>query len=199
MRRFIPGMLAVAAISGAPLIVPLTPARAVDSTQQGAAAKLNVRTDTFADGATLPMSTVLNRFGCTGGNRSPHLAWSGEPSGTASFAVILHDADARAGAGWYHWVVFNIPPHVHELKEGAGAKGSSDLPAGAVLGVTDFGFNQYGGPCPPVGDRPHHYTFTVYALSSKINGGPATTGAALRFLMRTVTLATGTITGRYGR
>jgi hypothetical protein len=23
----------------------------------------------------------------------------------------------------------------------------------------------YGGPCPPAGDAPHHYVFTLYALS----------------------------------
>ncbi len=38
--------------------------------------------------------------------------------------------------------VFNIPPNVHELKEGAGAKSSPDLSAGAVLGLTDFGFSE---------------------------------------------------------
>ena len=158
-------------------------------------AKLAVRSNTFTDGGTLPMSTVFNSFGCTGGNRSPHLAWSGEPSGTVSFALILHDPDA----GWYHWVLFNIPPNVHELKEGAGTKSSPDLPAGAVLGLTDFGFSEYGGPCPPVGDRPHHYRFTIYALSSKIDGGPTTTAAAVRLLARRTARATGMITGLFGR
>lgn len=166
---------------------------------ESAIAKLALRSETFTDGGTLPLSTVFNSFGCTGGNRSPHLAWSGGPAGTASFAVILHDPDAPTGTGWYHWVVFNIPATVHELKAGAGAQGSHDLPAGAVLGLTDFGSSQYGGPCPPAGDKPHRYNFAVYALSSKIDGGTTTTGAALRFLVRTVTLATGTITGLYGR
>ena len=194
MRRLGAGMLAVAAMilcASAPLTVPRV--------GEAAMPKLSVRSNTFAGGATLPMSTVFNNFGCTGANRSPHLAWSGQPAGTASFAVILHDPDAPTGTGWYHWVVFNIPPTAHELKEGAGAQGSPDLPAGAVLGLTDFGVSQYGGPCPPPGDRPHRYKFTVYALSAKIDGNASTTGAALRFMMRGVTLATGTITGRYGR
>lgn len=199
MHRLVRGVLALAVISCASLVVPLTIPRTVDSAQQSPAAKLKVRSNTFANGATLPMSTVFNSFGCTGGNRSPHLAWSGEPSRTASFAVILHDPDAPTGTGWYHWVVFNIPPNVHELKEGAGAKSSPDLPAGAVLGLTDFGFSEYGGPCPPVGDKKHHYRFTIYALASKIDGGATTTAAALRFLTRNSTLATGTIIGLYGR
>ena len=184
MRRVVAGMQAVVAMIlcvSAPLTLPRL--------GEAAMAKLSVRSSTFAGGATLPMSTVFNSFGCTGANRSPHLAWSGQPAGTASFAVILHDPDAPTGTGWYHWVVFNIPPTVHELKEGAGAQGSPDLPAGAVLGLTDFGFSQYGGPCPPPGDRPHHYHFTVYALSSKIDGSATTTGAALRFLVRSATRA----------
>lgn len=194
MHRLVAGTLALAALILS-ASAPLTRPRAGEA----ATTKLTVRSNTFRSGGTLPLSTVFNNFGCTGGNRSPHLAWSGQPSGTASFAVILHDPDAPTGTGWYHWVIFNIPATVHELKEGAGAQGSPDLPAGAVLGLTDFGFSQYGGPCPPPGDRPHHYNFTVYALSSKIDGNPTTTGAALRFLARAATLATGTLTGRYGR
>ena len=194
MRRVIPSvplLVAMFLCVSAPLALPRA--------GQSATAKLSVTSSTFTNGGKLPVSTVFNSFGCTGGNRSPHLAWKGEPGGTAMFAVILHDPDAPTGTGWYHWVVFNIPATVHELKEGAGAQGSPDLPAGAVLGLTDFGVSQYGGPCPPIGDRPHHYRLTVYALSSKIDGSPATTGAALRFLMRGNTLATATITGLYGR
>ncbi len=194
MRRLIPSLPLLAAIFLC-LSVPV----ALPDAGESAMAKLSATSNTFANGGKLPTSTVFNNFGCTGGNHSPHLAWKGEPRGTASFAVILHDPDAPTGTGWYHWVVFNISPTVHELKAGAGAQGSPDLPAGAVLGLTDFGFSQYGGPCPPIGDKPHHYHFTVYALSSKIDGSPTTTGAALRFLVRGKTLATGTITGLYGR
>ncbi len=195
MRRFVPGLVVSVAISCGLLIVPLAMPRTVDSAPM---AKLTVRSNTFTDGGTLPMSTVFNSFGCTGGNRSPHLAWSGGPSGTVSFALILHDPDAPTGTGFYHWVLFNIPPNVHELKEGAGAKSSPDLPAGAVLGLTDLGISEYFGPCPPVGDKPHHYRFMIYALSSKIDGGPTTTAALVRFLVRGSTLAMGTITGLFG-
>ena len=38
------------------------------------------------------------------------------------------------------------------------------MPKGAVQSVTDFGTPGYGGPCPPKGDRPHRYVFTVHAL-----------------------------------
>jgi len=195
MRRLVHGLVVSVAISWGFLFGPLiTPRTAVSAP----VAKLTVRSNTFTDGGRLPMSTVYNSFGCTGGNRSPHLAWGGAPSGTVSFALILHDPDAPTGTGFYHWALFNIPPTVHELKEGAGAKGSPDLPAGAVLGLTDLGISEYFGPCPPLGDKPHHYRFMIYALSTKIDGGPTTTAALVRFLIRGSTLATGTITGLFG-
>ncbi len=123
MRRFVSGMLALAAIFGPTLIALQTKPQVVISAQQ--AANLSVRSNTFHNGGMLPMSTVFNGFGCTGRNRSPHLAWSGEPSGTVSFALILHDPDAPTGTGWYHWVAFNIPPHCARAQGGCRRKGIS--------------------------------------------------------------------------
>ncbi len=50
------------------------------------------------------------------------------------------------------------------LPQGAGAGNGAGLPAGAKQAATDFGVPGYGGPCPPKGDKPHHYNFTVYAV-----------------------------------
>ena len=41
---------------------------------------------------------------------------------------------------------------------------SGTLPAGALQTRTDFGDTGYGGPCPPQGDHPHRYLFTVFAV-----------------------------------
>src|SRR6516165_9783100 len=79
-----------------------------------------------------PMGIAQALTDCKGQNISPALSWSGEPTGTQSFALTMYDPDARAGAGWWHWSVFNIPATVHALAAGAGSEGSKDLPTGAV-------------------------------------------------------------------
>ena len=118
---------------------------------------------TIMEGGTMGMDHVFNSFGCTGKNISPALSWSGAPEGTRSFAITVYDPDAPTGSGWWHWTVANIPASVTSLAAGAGST-TSALPKGAVEGRTDFGKPGYGGPCPPKGDKPHRYVFTVFAL-----------------------------------
>ena len=123
----------------------------------------------FADGDYLGEVHVLSAdfgFGCAGGNQSPHLAWSDVPEGTETLAVTCYDPDAPTGSGFWHWVVVNLPADTTELAAGAGSAGGS-LPDGALQVRTDFGQPGYGGPCPPQGDHPHRYLFTVHAV-----GGP---------------------------
>lgn len=164
------------------------------------AAGLTLTSPDFANGATIPTAQVFNEDGCTGQNISPALAWSGAPPGTKSFAITIHDPDAPGGGGWWHWTVFNIPPSVHSLPANAGAANHKLLPPGAVEGLTDFGFSHYGGPCPPVGDPPHHYQITVYAVKvAKLPLDQKSTGDAIGFTLHFETLATARLTGLYGR
>ena len=132
---------------------------------------------------------ILNGFGCTGGNVSPALEWRNVPAGTKSLALQIHDPDAPTGSGFWHWGVYNLPPTTTGLAQGAG-NSPATLPAPAFGGNTDFqdtgatGANgNYGGPCPPTGDKPHRYLFTVYALAvddvQKAGGIPKTGSAAL--------------------
>lgn len=107
---------------------------------------------------------IANTFGCKGDNKSPQLSWSNIPNGTKSFAITMYDPDAPTGSGWWHWVVFNIPATVSELKQGAGDLSKRLLPDAAIQSITDFGVSGYGGPCPPENDKPHAYIITVYAL-----------------------------------
>ena len=164
------------------------------------AAGFAVTSPDFQNGGTMPATQELDLHGCTGANRSPALAWSGAPAGTQSFAVTIHDTDARGGRGWWHWVVLDIPPGVRGLRAGAGTPGSPALPVGAVQGQTSFGFAHYGGPCPPVGDPPHHYRITVYALAvARLNLPADTPPDSVRMRLRAEALASARIVGRYGR
>lgn len=130
---------------------------------------------------------------------SPQLSWQNAPKGTKSYAVTLFDPDAPTGVGWWHWIVFNIPADVN-LLEIDGGSSNENLPSGSVQGYTDFGSNEYGGACPPQGDQPHDYIFTVYALDvENIPADETTTGAKLAFLIKDHILAEATITAKFGR
>ena len=163
-----------------------------------AAAGLTAAMPDIHNGATIPMVHVFS--GCGGGNQSPALSWSVDPKGTQSFAVTIFDPDAPTGSGWWHWTVFNIPASVHSLPENAGAANSTALPAGAVQGRTDFGFSNYGGPCPPKGDRPHRYIFTIHALKvDHVDADQDAGGALAGFMINANQIGKATFTGKYGR
>ena len=155
---------------------------------------------TVKPNSTLTEAQVYKGFGCEGRNVSPALKWSGAPSGTKSFAVTVYDPDAPTGSGWWHWVVYNIPASVTELPEGAGGADGKGLPAGAVQGRTDFGSAGFGGACPPPGDKPHRYIFTVYALKTdKIEAPADGTAALVGFMINANKLDKASFQAKYGR
>ncbi|MBD0305090.1 MAG: YbhB/YbcL family Raf kinase inhibitor-like protein [Nitrospiraceae bacterium] len=144
---------------------------------------------------------VYSGFGCSGGNTSPELHWENAPKETKSFAVTVYDPDAPTGSGWWHWVIFNIPATVHTLPANAGKPdGEAAALEGSIQSVTDFGQPGYGGPCPPAGDKPHRYIFTVYAL--KVDQLPLkkdASGAMVGFNLNQNALAKASLTALYGR
>jgi Raf kinase inhibitor-like YbhB/YbcL family protein len=151
-------------------------------------------------GGTLTARQVFNGMGCTGQNISPALSWKGAPAGTKSFAITVYDPDAPTGSGWWHWMVYNIPATVTSLPAGAGDKARKLLPAAAMEGPTDFGTAGYGGPCPPAGDKPHRYIFTVYALKTEKLDIPAgATSALVGFNLHGNMLSKSSFTALYGR
>jgi hypothetical protein len=156
----------------------------------------------FKDGDYIGMDFALSEnfgFGCAGGNQSPHLKWEGAPSGTKSFAVHCHDPDAPTGSGFWHWVMVNIPPDVTELAQGAGSKGGK-LPPGALMTRTDLGATGYIGPCPPEGDHPHRYVFTVFAVGKdRLDVIADTSPAVVGFNLHFNTLAKAELMGLFKR
>jgi Raf kinase inhibitor-like YbhB/YbcL family protein len=151
-------------------------------------------------GAMLTEAQVFKGFGCEGKNISPALKWAGAPKEAKSFAVTVYDPDAPTGSGWWHWVVFNIPGQATEIAEGAGTADGKGLPAGAAQGRTDFGAPGFGGACPPKGDKPHRYIFTVHALKVEKIDVPADASAALvGFMINANRIGKASFEARYGR
>jgi Raf kinase inhibitor-like YbhB/YbcL family protein len=166
------------------------------------AQSLTLTSADIKEGATIANEQVFKGFGCTGGNVSPALSWSGAPSGTKSFAVSMYDPDAPTGSGWWHWVAFNIPPGSTSLPKGAGDLNKKLMPKGAIQSRTDFGTGGYGGPCPPPGDKPHRYQITVFAVDvDKLPDAKndAASAALVGFDLHSHALAKATLTGLYGR
>jgi Raf kinase inhibitor-like YbhB/YbcL family protein len=129
-----------------------------------------------------PMTDTLT---VTSAAFSDPLAWTRAPEGTAAFALIVDDPDAR---GWIHWIVADIPAETAELAEGEAA---------GTEGRNDFRRDGWGGPCPPSGS--HRYDFTVFALSDRLGLNAGFSADQLRAAMEGSVLAEGTLSGTYRR
>lgn len=139
---------------------------------------------------------VFSGFGCTGENISPEFSWENVPKNTKSFAITVYDPDAPTGSGWWHWVVFDISKNKTNLPSGFGNIDSKD----AIQSVTDYGKSGFGGACPPLGDKPHRYIFTVHAFDVETLGlDKNATPALVGFMLNSHTLAKSSLISYYGR
>ena len=153
----------------------------------GGARRIALSSSAFADGGRIPA-----RYTCDGRGLAPLLQWS-TPDQPAEFVLLLTDPDAPGGT-FVHWVIFGIPPQTQDVGEGQG-------PTGARQGVNGFGGLGYGPPCPPAGDKAHHYVFTLYGLSSVRTSG-LESGAAAQEVLKAISCcieSEGTLTGVYQR
>ncbi|MEO4046809.1 YbhB/YbcL family Raf kinase inhibitor-like protein [Pseudomonas sp. CAU 1711] len=154
----------------------------------------------IADGQPLGRAQEFQGFGCDGGNRAPALAWKDAPQGTRSFAITVYDPDAPTGSGWWHWVLFNLPADSRSLPASAGQTGGAALPAGAVQSLNDYGQTSFGGACPPAGDKPHRYVFTVHALKvPRLDLDEKAMPALVGYLLNANSLGKASLTASYAR
>jgi hypothetical protein len=123
----------------------------------------------WEDGGVIP-----DKFTQAGGPTapSPELKFSQVPPGTQSFALIMHDPEpaipAKSSKGDVtHWLIWNIPGTSTGLPEGVA---NGDLPDGSKQ--QSLRGPGYMGPGAPPGPY-HHYTFTLYALDTKLDVTPA--------------------------
>ncbi len=136
----------------------------------------------------LPGGTFPREFTCDGANRVPRLRWSTPPPVTQELAVEMPGPDAPGGT-FTHWLVYGLP---------AGIASLAAVPAGAAVGVNDFGRPGYGGPCPPRGPA-HHYHLVVLALDTRLGLAAGATRPDLESRIRGHVLAKGELVATYQR
>jgi Raf kinase inhibitor-like YbhB/YbcL family protein len=146
-----------------------------------APATIRLTSDAFADGETIP-----ERYTCEGEDVAPALRWDGVPAGAQALALVMEDPDAPSGT-FVHWTVLDIPPD------------AETLPADAPEGENSFGDEGYGGPCPPEDDEPHRYVFLLYALEAPLGLDAGAPPQDVRDAIEREAIASGQLTGRFGR
>jgi Raf kinase inhibitor-like YbhB/YbcL family protein len=182
------------------LATPAAAFAAIMALSPALAATFTLASNDIGPDKPLAQDFVFSGFGCTGGNQSPSLSWSGAPAGTKSYAVALFDPDAMRGRGFWHWLMVNIPPSTTSLGRDAGKNDGSNLPNGAVQIKNGFQASGYSGSCPPPGDEPHRYVMTVYALKiPSLDVVPADTTASLLTKIQANSLGEASITYHFGR
>jgi Raf kinase inhibitor-like YbhB/YbcL family protein len=140
--------------------------------------------------AFLNGSSIPSRYTCDGEDLAPPLTWTRVPARARSLALLVEDHNAPGGE-FLHWSLYNLP----RGSSGTGRK----QPQGSVEGQNSFGRVGYGGPCPPRGDPPHHYVFSIYALDDKPGLPAGASPAAVREAVAAHAIAAGALTGTYRR
>ena len=128
---------------------------------------MQLTSDSFSHEAPIPDEFALGRPHPTdhftlSSNRNPHLAWSGVPGGTRSFALICVDTEAPtvaddvnqegrsvsadlSRADFHHWTMVDIPATVSSIEAGecsagvtAGGTQDPPGPTGCRQGINDY-------------------------------------------------------------
>lgn len=131
--------------------------------------KFTLGSPDIASGVQIPLE-----FTAYGSNISPELTWSSVPAGAKDMALAMIDR-MEDGSDFVHWVVYSISP----TEKGFPRNG---VPAGAVQGQNTISETKYFGPEPPP-NQTHTYTFTLYALSSKLSLQPGADWATAKVAM----------------
>lgn len=140
---------------------------------------------------------VYNGMGCKGRNSIPEIHWSDLPNEAKYVGVTIYDPDAPTGAGWWHWVILNIPAQKFS-HIGVGVY-KRVMQQGGLETMTSFGKPGYGGPCPPKGDTPHRYIVTVFAQKDRIELKQSAQPALAGFMLNRHSLMKASATLLYGR
>jgi Raf kinase inhibitor-like YbhB/YbcL family protein len=144
---------------------------------------IELATPDFEDGGTIPRALT-----CDGAGTAPTITWR-EVQGAAELVLFVEDTDA----GYTHWTAYGI-----SAVGGSGLAPHGEFPTGTEYGKNSAGTTGWTPPCPPEGDDPHHYVFTLYALEDAtalpVGAAPDDIRAKLAGAV-----ARGTFTGVYAR
>jgi Raf kinase inhibitor-like YbhB/YbcL family protein len=128
---------------------------------------VKVTSTAFADGGVIPAEFAFcapdpGAHVTLSKNRNPHLAWSGVPAGTRSFALVCHDPDVPSRGDdvnqegrtvardlprvdFFHWVLVDLPADASGVEAGefassvtARGKPGPQAPRGARQGINDY-------------------------------------------------------------
>ena len=138
-------------------------------------------------------SLMPAEFTCDGASASLPLAWSGSPSGTKCFALIMHHEASPTDIHWY-WVLYNIPVTVKSLEKNATGTGTAGN--NSVNGKTE-----YTPPCSK-GPGLKKYTLTLYALSATVSPAVPDSLVSREVLLeaiKNITLSSASLTVLYSR
>ena len=142
----------------------------------------------ITDGGVMPA-----KYTCKDENISPELDWSGAPTNTKSYAMVMVDLDAPDGI-FTHWTVYDMPISMILLPTRMSNLGK--IIGGTKQGINDFGTIGYKGPCPPANET-HRYKFTIYALDKKLDLDPEVDVAQLIEVMEPRILEQASLTVTY--
>jgi Raf kinase inhibitor-like YbhB/YbcL family protein len=159
-------------------------------------AAITVGSPTLKADQTIPADHTAD-----GRNVSPALSWSGAPAATRQFALVCDDPDVPMPGGFVHWVVYKIPGTAKGLPADLPMEATLTAPpeiAGTIQGLSGFRRAGYRGPAPPPG-KPHHYTFTVYALDAELPLEPGLNRAQLMEAIKGHVIGQGALVGIYER
>jgi Raf kinase inhibitor-like YbhB/YbcL family protein len=140
--------------------------------------------------------TIDSRYTCDLDNSSPELRWRDVPMDAAGFVLLADDPHGASGA-FTHWVVYNIPPHIHHLP--AGIPAQETLPNGIRQGINGYGKLGYSGPCPAVGERARTYVFRLFALRAVPDLPSRATREQVMAAISPFVIESAEVSGRYQR
>jgi Raf kinase inhibitor-like YbhB/YbcL family protein len=147
-----------------------------------APAGLHVSSSAFIDGSRLP-----TRYTCDGAGDEPVVRAGTVPASTRELILIVSDPDAPGGT------------YIHATRYGISPRGDGSVDHGGHEGKNSAGSAGWTPPCPPKGDKPHRYIWSVYALRNPSGLKPGANPSQVADAVRHGVLASGTLTAKYRR